>query len=510
MSTWESLAALTAEDREALSAKGEILEFSPRKTLLAEVPLRGLVVVLEGHVHCRLSIRDGAGVASVDDRVAGPGDLVGEVSVFASHPTTATLTGVSAGRLLLVPSASIDELTRTSVPFSARLYASLASFIARRLEDTLRKQPSMSVEEVAQVRYHHALLSGHRSESSVPEALGAAISQFKQQMLALDQMLASTRGAVARGKQSAAAEAELVSRATVQVAQHCDDLMTALREAVASARTPAEAEAWGAHTLRETFSLFMQSRLCDRSFSKPRGYAGDFYTIELIQENRPAGDGRLGPLIDAWYLGIPSARAVRSRRKLLTGLFADRFRSHGTGQDDRFRVLSLGSGAARELFDLFSVIADPGPAYATCLDVDAEALAFGQRLTAEASLAERFVWSRENILHLARKLGHTHPESQDIVYSSGLFDYLSDEVAARVLDWVYEQLEPGAVAVIGNFDVACPDRAFLDHILDWKLLYRSPDDMTAIIRRSAFGDAPVSVHWEENHVNFFACVERPR
>ena len=35
----------------------------------------------------------------------------------------------------------------------------------------------------------------------------------------------------------------------------------------------------------------MQSALVDRSFSKPRGYAGDYWTIELFYQDQAQGAG---------------------------------------------------------------------------------------------------------------------------------------------------------------------------------------------------------------------------
>jgi len=50
-----------------------------------------------------------------------------------------------------------------------------------------------------------------------------------------------------------------------------------------------------AHFFRqELLPLVLLSRLCERSYTKPRGYAGDFQVIDMLYENKPAGVGRLG------------------------------------------------------------------------------------------------------------------------------------------------------------------------------------------------------------------------
>ena len=39
---------------------------------------------------------------------------------------------------------------------------------------------------------------------------------------------------------------------------------------------------------------------------------------------------------------------------------------------------------------------------------------------------------------------------------------------------MYDHVRPGGTAVLENFDVGSPDRAFGDHVLEWELIYRSP------------------------------------
>jgi extracellular factor (EF) 3-hydroxypalmitic acid methyl ester biosynthesis protein len=79
-----------------------------------------------------------------------------------------------------------------------------------------------------------------------------------------------------------------------RVGDACGSLEAALREHVK--RDGHIEGAIGAFVFRETFPFFMQSRFADRAFTKPRGHAGDYATIEMIYQDTAAGDGRLGPL----------------------------------------------------------------------------------------------------------------------------------------------------------------------------------------------------------------------
>ena len=83
--------------------------------------------------------------------------------------------------------------------------------------------------------------------------------------------------------------------------------------------------------------------------------------------------------------------------------------------------------------------------------------------------------------------------------------------AAELADaaWVRDtggqvQTGPGGKVILGNFDPRCPDRAFLDHLLEWRLIYRSPDDMRRLFACSKFGDRPVDIRFEQEGINLFA------
>lgn len=507
------LAELCAEDRERLLRIGRAEAFSPQALLVRQgAPVDGMLVIRSGRVAVQVA-REGAAGPPIDVSLLGPGDLLGEMSYCTGEPPSASAVGVEAGTVVRLPRAALAALAEEDPAFGGRLYRSLASLLARRLRDTTARLPPLIVEEVAQVRRHHATLTGRLQEGAVPPPLQDAIERFKQGLLDLDRQLARDQGQKARGRPSALTQGD----AAAQVALLCDQLTDVLSAEVARARDPREADGIGAYVLRETFGYFMRSRFADRAFSKPRGYAGDYYTLELVYDNQPAGDGRLGPLIDAWFLRRPSARAVRARRGFLRDALLERYRRVGTGQDSAYRVMSLGSGSARELLDLMTALRGPdidgdedGAAVrATCLDIDMEALAFSNQLASGLELQGRFQFTKENVLLLGQGMGRTRPAPQDVIYSAGLFDYLQPAHAVQALNWICAQLEPRGLAIIGNFDSRCPDRALLDHILDWRLLYRTEAEMRELFARSAFAGGRIEVRWEASGVNLFVLAERP-
>ncbi|MBI5366337.1 MAG: class I SAM-dependent methyltransferase [Planctomycetes bacterium] len=337
-----------------------------------------------------------------------------------------------------------------------------------------------------------------------PRRLVCGVEWFKIEMASIEQMLARPH----------AAETKLQRRVNAA----CDGLVAELRLALRRAADPAAVGAVGALVAAEAGPILLRSRHVDRCVRKPRGYAGDYLTIEMLYTDEPAGAGALGRLIDRWALDLPAVRAVRYRRRMMTDLLRRRLETRrtagspagpGPAQPAPMRVTSLASGPARELFDLFAEDANAA-VHATCIDIDEEALQFTSRLADELGIAERFTLRRENLIHVA--LGRTAVSlpAQEFIYSVGLIDYLSDRLVVALLDWIHDRLEPGGMAAIGNFDPGNPDQPFMDHLLDWKLTHRDRARLAGLFARSKFGGAPVRIVTDPTGVQLLALCERPR
>jgi SAM-dependent methyltransferase len=325
----------------------------------------------------------------------------------------------------------------------------------------------------------------------LPEDLVRDVDTFKTRMLETDR-------AIVDGRLDQ-------TQAQATVSDACAELSRALQ--VHTQRWPHRSDAVGAFVFRETFPFFMQSAIVLRCFSKPRGFPGDYCTIELFYQNQADGHGRLGPLIDRWARETASSRAVKNRRRLLTAAIrqvAARF-----PRVDPLRVTSVASGPARELLDLLTEAGAP-PVRATCIDFDDEALQYAAKTARQLGVERRLEFARANVIRLARGAGTITLAPNHMIYSVGLFDYLTDDDAVLLLNWMHDHLLPEGTIVVGNFDVASPDRAFMDHIAEWRLNYRSAGDMRTLFARSRFGATPVEVLFEEAKVNLFAfCTREP-
>ncbi len=262
---------------------------------------------------------------------------------------------------------------------------------------------------------------------------------------------------------------------------------------------------WG-YAFKELFPYFMRSRLAEMAYYKPKGYAGDFKMIEWIYRKEPDGDGKLGRLIDGWLLDQVPPQAVRNRRRLLSEMLDRLFRDR-LNNGRQIQVMNLACGPCRELFDLLAKCDYSDRIHALCIDIDAEALHYANRHvnTVVHQASVRFM--RENVIKWVLGRAKHEMGPQDIIYSSGLCDYLDDRMMQRLIERCHQQLAPGGALIIGNFTPSNPDRQFMDNIMYWRLIHRGEDDMRRLFAGSPFGDS-IDLVAEEAGVNLFAIARK--
>lgn len=237
-----------------------------------------------------------------------------------------------------------------------------------------------------------------------------------------------------------------------------------------------------------------------RMLVKPRGYAGDAQTIDLMYRNAPFGSGVAGVLTDHAVLASGPSQAVRNRRGLLADTIAETMDRCGARPA---RVLSIACGPAREISDACRRL-DSDRLEIELVDLDEQALsATAKRLEVEG-LGDRFRIHKANALRLRR----LDLAPQDLVYSIGLIDYFEDRAVIKLLDQIHDVLAPGGKVVLGNFIDTNPVKELMDHVLDWKLIHRSEADMDRLFRASRFGRGCTAIRTEAEGINLFAeCIK---
>jgi hypothetical protein len=213
------------------------------------------------------------------------------------------------------------------------------------------------------------------------------------------------------------------------------------------------------------------------SFEKPRGYSGDatlldiYYkhpsTEKLVQSATP-----LGIEIYNYTSEAASSVAGRERRDLLT--------QHVDETAERVsdaEVLALACGHLREAESSHALASGKLKRWIG-IDQDPASVAtvnqrwFGTKL-------EAMEGNVRGLLRRSYEIGKF-----DLVYASGLYDYLPRAVAIRLTQRSMEFLKPGGSFLFANFTDEITTDGYMEMFMDWPLILRSDSSMWDIINAS--------------------------
>ena len=219
----------------------------------------------------------------------------------------------------------------------------------------------------------------------------------------------------------------------------------------------------------------------DRSYMKPLGYPGDFQIMNQVYDWERLGSNVYQQLIHR--MGLEVAECIGTRMHMVRGKIADVVRERG--QDHPARILSLGSGPAREIETYLESPQARGGAKAEFTLVDQEPQALGHAYDRiYPALIKLGGTMRLNSLNISfTDILRTHGglnqvQPQDMIYSVGLLDYLTDRRSRLLVARLYDSLAPGGLSIIGNMNETPLSNLWpMEFIADWTLEYRNDAEM---------------------------------
>ena len=242
--------------------------------------------------------------------------------------------------------------------------------------------------------------------------------------------------------------------------------------------------------------LMLSSPFVHRSFTKPLHYPGDYGVMNYMLGDPFEGESLFSRVLNAFVVRRGAPATYRYRVDYLESSLGAAIQSACERNQRPCRLLSLGCGAAPEVQRLLR--ASQTGAFAaefTLLDFSSDTLEYtrsrieearpaggGFKVDAREFSVQQMLASGTRLLNdpgLA-KVDFLTRGHFDVLYCVGLFDYLSDRVCERVFEIFWELGAPGAKIVASNFTPDNPDKAFMDYILDWRLLYRGESALRQI------------------------------
>ena len=285
------------------------------------------------------------------------------------------------------------------------------------------------------------------------------------------------------------------------------------------------------------FRIVQEAPFYWRIINKPNGYAGDAEMMSYIYRNHFEGETPFGKFLHKHAVETKACQSVRNRKAYLV----DQLRSLEKG-----KVLSLAAGPAQEIRDILKNHGENSYKF-LALDHDLETLqrfkypkrptqftyalanAFqiiaGKHYAARPrQLFERYCYPRKDFHGLSKlfcslkyELIDLKKQRFDLVYSSGLYDYIEtfqlddSKGTAALTKNLFDLVKSGGSLIVGNFNHNNPKdlRFVMEYIYDWQLIYRHKYEMLEFARAIDPQEIKsINIFEEPLGINYFLKIEK--
>jgi hypothetical protein len=261
---------------------------------------------------------------------------------------------------------------------------------------------------------------------------------------------------------------------------------------------------------RHLCKYFHRAPLLHRAYYKPLGYAGDYEMMNMLYRDHGEGDTLFGKVLNVYACQEAAAQANINR----IIYFNQRIKALvDESPDRRVRIASIGCGPSHEIRNLLQEHPELGEQIDIALvDQEERAIQYCERtlapLAARTGARIHFIGESIRRLLTARSLGQALGK-RDLIYSAGLFDYLSDRSFEALLRALYGALTDGGHMYIGNVNEDTNTTKWaMEYASDWYLIHRTKERLLELAQGLPVAPEILEVESEPLGVNLFLHIKR--
>jgi hypothetical protein len=254
---------------------------------------------------------------------------------------------------------------------------------------------------------------------------------------------------------------------------------------------------------------FAHGPLWKRTWEKPLGYPGDYEVMNQIYQWRLIGDSHFGKLMHR--LGLDCLECVASRMTLVQQAINRTVNQRS--EQGLVRIANLGCGTAQEVHNFVLADRPTPPVHFTLIDQDTQPLAYIQNRTLPEILRGKRpitldCWHLSFLDIVEGKAAFQSLAPQDLIYSIGLLDYLSEKRARNLVKSLFAKVAPGGSLLVANLREGPLSGLWpAEFICDWSMVYRSEADMLRLAE--GLGASAVDLRTDETGLVYLLAIDKP-
>lgn len=260
--------------------------------------------------------------------------------------------------------------------------------------------------------------------------------------------------------------------------------------------------------------LLLPAPFVHRTYTKPLGYAGDYEMINMILRNTFEGETDYAKIVHKLNILPSTPLSVRHRNDIMLD-YVLKGAQLAVERQQVFKVISIACGPAVEIqrfIQQYSTLKQPIPIMIDLLDFNQHTLdetekkiSAALKQTKAQNIQVNYICESVHALLKNPQQIEQRLNQYDLVYSGGLFDYLSNQVCTRLLKLFYKWLKPGGKIFTTNMHLESFGNFMMTYILEWFLIYRNEADMLGWVKNLGHQ----RVFADETGINLFLEIEKP-
>ncbi len=258
-----------------------------------------------------------------------------------------------------------------------------------------------------------------------------------------------------------------------------------------------------------------KSYIVKRSYDKPRGYPGDYRIMEHIYDTKVLSKG-IGRCFDVYFQNNKYAVAVRSRKDWMRDYLKTFILNTPL---KKVRILNIACGSGKEIRELFhdahflQKIKDNGKEIIiNLLDQDSEAVLFTRGAVEKFSSYASFNYFKNDVLEFITNGANFSKiiGENDLVYTTGLMDYLPDRISGKLLNiWFDKYVAEAGRLIIAHKDTLKYKPLPPNWFCDWNFYFRARKNLDDLIKKSLQArKINVDVHRDKSGIILFFIIRK--
>ncbi len=260
----------------------------------------------------------------------------------------------------------------------------------------------------------------------------------------------------------------------------------------------------------EVGEYYASSNFIGRALKKPLGYAGDYEMMNQVYRNQYEGGSLFEYLIHKYGVNEDAAYSIRYRK----GYFRRHIEKISEGKTNVY-IASLACGPAQEVVEFLEGLQPSNPCQYTFVLIDQDQVAL---LNAKRNITEVVIKRKldvqayflpvsvKDILEQREEAEALKDFRFDLMYSAGLYDYLTQPVAKILTTHIYELVADKGLLILGNFHPRNPSKTIKELSSDWKLIHRDETQMFDLISNLVVADK--KMHFDDLEIDCFLEVTK--